>query len=54
MEAIRVAKEGGWHFAAKLVRGAYLYKERERAAALGTPCPLWGTIEETHANYDRL
>ncbi len=45
---IRLARAG-----AKLVRGAYMYLERERAAKKGYPSPIWPTIEQTHANFDR-
>ena len=46
------ARAGGYYFAAKLVRGAYLVQERERAAALGLPDPIHATLEGTHACYD--
>lgn len=52
VEAMQKAHQGGWHFGAKLVKGAYLCKEQERSAALGVPCPLWD-IQATHANYNR-
>lgn len=41
------------HAGAKLVRGAYMYLERDRANKKGYPSPIWPSIEETHANYDR-
>ncbi len=46
------AKREGWHFGAKLVRGAYLVHERERAAARGVPSPVHATLEQTHACFD--
>ncbi len=30
-----------------------MYLERERAAKKGYPSPIWPTIEQTHANFDR-
>ena len=35
------------------VRGAYLHLERRRAEALGCPSPVWGSLEETHASFNR-
>ena len=43
----------GYHFAAKLVRGAYMYSERERAENLGYENPIHETIEDTHESYDK-
>ena len=39
-------------FAAKLVRGAYLFSERKRAKELGYPDPIHDTLEDTHESYD--
>ena len=47
------AEQEGFAFGAKLVRGAYLVLERERAAAAGADSPIYDTIEDTHANYGR-
>mmetsp|Transcript_38546 Transcript_38546/g.84604 ORF Transcript_38546/g.84604 Transcript_38546/m.84604 type:complete len:606 (-) Transcript_38546:79-1896(-) len=41
-----------YHFAAKLVRGAYLHHERCAANKMGYDDPIHGTIEDTHATYD--
>jgi len=41
-----------YHFGAKLVRGAYMVSERERAMKMGYPSPIQDTIEDTHACYD--
>ena len=42
----------GYHFAGKLVRGAYMMHERERAQEMGYPDPIHETIEDTHNTYD--
>ncbi|KAH8049743.1 proline dehydrogenase [Aureococcus anophagefferens] len=47
-----LANREGWHFGAKLVRGAYLHLERARAARLGYADPVHATIEDTHACFD--
>ncbi len=39
-EAIERAKNGGFHYGIKLVRGAYMEKERARAEAKGYPSPI--------------
>ncbi|KAJ2881892.1 proline dehydrogenase [Coemansia aciculifera] len=46
------ARREGWRFGAKLVRGAYMELERERAAELSQPSPIHATLSETHAAYD--
>lgn len=50
--ARRQAKLDGYIYGAKLVRGAYMEKERERAAEQGYPSPVYETKEETDAAYD--
>eukprot|EP00195_Chlamydomonas_chlamydogama_P012380 CAMPEP_0202907550 /NCGR_PEP_ID=MMETSP1392-20130828/43042_1 /ASSEMBLY_ACC=CAM_ASM_000868 /TAXON_ID=225041 /ORGANISM="Chlamydomonas chlamydogama, Strain SAG 11-48b" /LENGTH=585 /DNA_ID=CAMNT_0049596507 /DNA_START=23 /DNA_END=1777 /DNA_ORIENTATION=+ len=47
------AQREGYHFGAKLVRGAYLVLERERAAEKGYPSPVCDSLADTHANYER-
>jgi len=42
----------GYHFACKLVRGAYMQHERERAKEMDYPDPIHETIEDTHNMYD--
>lgn len=44
----------GYHFGAKLVRGAYLDYERSRAIQLNKPSPIFETIDETHVCYNNL
>jgi len=46
------ARREGWHLGVKLVRGAYMLHERERARRLGRPDPIHPTAEATHASYD--
>lgn len=46
------ALEGGYILGAKLVRGAYLDKERERAEKLNYPSPLHATKQATDEAYD--
>ncbi|KAL3143867.1 hypothetical protein ABBQ32_003688 [Trebouxia sp. C0010 RCD-2024] len=50
---MRLAKERGFLVAAKVVRGAYIHLERERAADMGYPSPIHDTLEDTHHNYNR-
>jgi proline dehydrogenase len=38
----------------KLVRGAYMEIERERAAKMGYPDPICATKAETDANYNAV
>ena len=47
------SRREGFKFGAKLVRGAYMFLEREKAAKSGRPSPVWDSIQDTHANYDR-
>jgi proline dehydrogenase len=46
------SRREGYKFGCKLVRGAYMVLERERALEKGYPSPVWDTKEETHACYD--
>ena len=48
----RQAKADGYIFAVKLVRGAYMEKERERAAEMGYPSPIHETKADTDADYN--
>ncbi len=48
----RQAKADGYILAVKLVRGAYMEKERERAAQMGYPSPIQVDKAATDADYD--
>lgn len=51
-EARRQAKLDGYIYAAKLVRGAYMEKERERAAEKGYPSPIHVNKSAVDDDYD--
>jgi proline dehydrogenase len=46
------AKAGGYFLAVKLVRGAYMEKERERAAEMNYPSPIQPDKAATDRDYD--
>jgi len=50
--SIEKAKKNKYFFGAKLVRGAYMEKERERAQKLNYPSPINPTKEATDTMYD--
>lgn len=47
------ARREKFKYGVKLVRGAYMVLERQRAADMGYPSPIHDTIQDTHDNYDR-
>jgi proline dehydrogenase len=46
------ALQGGYHYGVKLVRGAYMEKERARAAELGYPDPIQPDKAASDRDYD--
>lgn len=52
-DCIDEAKANGYILGAKLVRGAYMEKERQRAKRLGYTSPICETKEETDKSYDQ-
>lgn len=51
-QAIENAKIGGYHYGVKLVRGAYMEKERERAQKMNYPDPIHANKEATDKDYN--
>lgn len=51
-DARREATANGYILAVKLVRGAYMEKERERAAEMGYPSPIHETKADTDADFN--
>jgi proline dehydrogenase len=51
-KSLQHARDHKYLCAVKLVRGAYMEKERARAAARGYASPIFDTIEGTHASYN--
>ena len=52
MTDLRRSERFSFHFAAKLVRGAYMVHERERAKKINIPSPIHDNAENTHLCYN--
>jgi proline dehydrogenase len=48
------AEREGWSFGAKVVRGAYMVMENERAAELKVQSPVWDCYEKTEESCHRV
>ena len=46
------ARVGGYRLGVKIVRGAYMEQERQRAKEMGYPSPINPTLEATHRDYN--
>lgn len=51
-EALERARNGGYQYGVKIVRGAYMEKERERAKEMGYPDPIQPNKEASDRDYD--
>ena len=51
-ESLAQARQNGYLLGAKLVRGAYMEKERARASAMGYPSPIQPNKESCDRDYD--
>ena len=51
-KAFAEAKEKGYHYGVKLVRGAYMEKERDRAEEMGYPSPIQPNKEASDRDFD--
>jgi len=51
-KSVQHAKENNYLLGAKLVRGAYMEKERKRAAEMGYPSPIQPNKQATDNDYD--
>lgn len=52
-DSLAHGKQNGYKVGAKLVRGAYMEKERERAAQMNYPSPIQKDKESSDADYNR-
>ncbi len=47
-----LAQREGWKLGAKLVRGAYMVKENDRAREMGYPTPIQPSLAATHQDFN--
>ncbi|MFO0357819.1 MAG: proline dehydrogenase family protein [Sphingobacteriaceae bacterium] len=52
-ESMEMGNKGGYKVGAKLVRGAYMEKERERAAQMNYPSPIQKDKQSSDVDYDK-
>lgn len=52
-ESLSKAKQKGYFLGMKLVRGAYMERERIRAQKFGYPSPIWPTKEQTDIAFNK-
>ena len=52
-KSFEIAQEGDYHLGVKLVRGAYMEKERKRAEEMGYESPIQNTKVETDTDFNR-
>jgi len=52
-ESLKKAREKGYFLGMKLVRGAYMERERRRAQELGYPSPIWSDKEKSDIAFDK-
>ena len=51
-EAFKKARENDYYLGVKLVRGAYMEKERKRAKEMGYPSPIYSSKNETDEAFN--